>query len=82
MTDVISFPCRRDPEHYMLIDAGTVTGPPGHQHIGAFRYFVSVVTRGHEPLCVWDGTSVDDAVAQAVEWDLPIVNGIIDGGAA
>jgi hypothetical protein len=66
--------------HNVLIEAGTISGPPDHPHLGEFRYFVSVVDADGDPLGVWDGATHKDAVYEARGWELPIVDSVTTAG--
>jgi len=72
MSNVIKFP--NSEAKHMLIEAGTISGPPDHPYLGQLRYFVSVVDVDGAPLGVWDGPAHIDALDEARLWDMPIVD--------
>ena len=66
--------------HHVQIEAGTISGPPDHPHIGQLRYFVSIVDEEGAPLGVWDGSTHKEAVEEARGWELPIVDSVAEVG--
>lgn len=81
MSNVIRFPPSELAARHVLIEVGTISGPPDHPHLGARRYFVSVVDAHDDMLGVWEGSTHKDALYEARKWDLPIVDTIVNGRA-
>lgn len=83
MSEVVELLPKDADFHHTLIEAGTISGPPDHPHLGQLRYFVSVVDADGGALNVWDGPTHKDATDEARGWELPIVDSVANaaGGA-
>jgi hypothetical protein len=60
--------------HHVLIEAGTISGPSDHPHLGQLRYFVSVVDADGGDPNVWDGSTHQAAIAEAGGWRLGVAH--------